>query len=119
MNKTDLLNFSKITAGVFANFRAIATEPLLDMWFDMATEDGITIEQWTSAARFILKSRKFTSQPTYADFHEFIFGPVLFFRIAISCFSESPEMRAASGVATASGTPADFASIKALSESLL
>jgi len=57
-----------------ANFRAAATEPLLDMWFDMAKEDGITIDQWTAAARQILRARKFTSQPTYADFHEAIHG---------------------------------------------
>ena len=57
-----------------ANFGIVASEPLFDMWFDMATQDGITIEQWTTAARLIMRTRKFTSQPTYADFHEIIYG---------------------------------------------
>ncbi len=74
MQNKDAPEFAKITTAVMANFRSAATEPLLEMWFDMAKEDGITIEQWTASARKILRSRKYTSQPTYADFYEAAWG---------------------------------------------
>ncbi len=74
MQNKDLTQFAKTTAAVMANFKSIATEPLLDMWFDMAADDNVTIEQWTNAARTIMRTRKYTSQPTYADFYEIIYG---------------------------------------------
>ena len=74
MKNKDVIEFAKVTTAVMANFKAVATEPLLDMWFDMAFEDKITIEQWKDAARKIIRGRKYTSQPTYADFHETVFG---------------------------------------------
>ena len=74
MKQSDLLNFAKSTTAVLANFGAIATEPLLNLWFEAAREDKIAIEQWESAAKKIIRGRKYTSQPTYADFYETIFG---------------------------------------------
>ena len=74
MKSEDIPEFAKITAGLMANFGAIVTEMVLDMWFDMATADGITIEQWKQAAMKIIRDRKYTSQPTYADFYEIVMG---------------------------------------------
>lgn len=74
MKQNDLVNFAKSTAAVLANFGAIATEPLLNLWFEAAKEDKIPIEQWESAAKKIIRERKYTNQPTYADFYETVFG---------------------------------------------
>lgn len=74
MNKNDLKRFTKCTIGTLANSNAIATDSLLDLWFEAAKDDGITIEQWEAAAKKIIRGRKYTSQPTYADFYETIFG---------------------------------------------
>lgn len=74
MKQADSVKFAQITTAVLANFGAIATEPILGLWFNAAKEDEFTVDQWESAAKKIIRSRKFTSQPTYADFFEAING---------------------------------------------
>ena len=74
MKRNESGRFAKSTAAVLANFGSVATEPLLTLWFDVATDDNISIDQWEAAAKCIIRQRKYTSQPTYADFLEIIKG---------------------------------------------
>ena len=74
MKPGETIRFAKSTTAVLANFGTIATEPLLNLWFETAKEDDLTIEQWEAAAKKIIRGRKYTSQPTYADFLENVMG---------------------------------------------
>jgi hypothetical protein len=74
MNKSDLLEFTKIIRGLGVNFGAPVSKELYALWFDAFSADGITIDQIRGAARQILRTRKYSSMPTYAEFIEHIEG---------------------------------------------
>lgn len=74
MNKTDLMEFTIIIRGLGANFGAPVSKELYALWFDAFTADGITLDQIRGAARKILRTRKYSSMPPYAEFIEHIEG---------------------------------------------
>lgn len=76
MNKSDLMEFTKIIRGLGANFGTPISKELYALWFDAFTADGITINQIRDAARKILRTRKYSSMPPYAEFIEHIEGTV-------------------------------------------
>jgi len=74
MSKNDLMEFSKIIRALAANFGASVSKELYSLWFDAFTADGITMTQIRDAAGRILRTRKYSSMPTYAEFLDHIIG---------------------------------------------
>lgn len=72
MEENNIIEFSKIMAGLAENFSSELTENGLSMRFEALKEYSIT--QIRQSAMVILKTRKFTTMPTVADFIEAIEG---------------------------------------------
>ena len=73
MNK---LEFTKIIAGIAANFGVKIPEGLIELWCGLFNEDNISLGQVRYAAGKILRSKKdgYGRMPTYAEFIEIIHG---------------------------------------------
>ena len=74
MNKTERLELSKILYGLASNFGDSLNEFGLELWVNAFTEDGITLPQIRKAAAQIIRTRKISKMPTYAEFIENIHG---------------------------------------------
>jgi len=66
--------FAEIMSGLAANFGDTLNPALLKMWEKLFSQDKITIEQIQAAAVKILRTRKYKSMPTYAEFLDAING---------------------------------------------
>jgi len=72
----DKKKFCEIIFCVADNFSAKVTDRTLKFWWEMFQEDSVTINQIAQAAKQIIRTRKYTNMPTYADFIEHIKGKV-------------------------------------------
>ena len=67
-------NMVKTLLGLAGNFGDTFDAYTLDMWRKMFKRDGISLEQIDAAAIKIMRSRKISKMPTYAEFLEYIQG---------------------------------------------
>lgn len=72
MNSEDKIRFAEIMAGVAENFNATLSKPGLSLRFEALRE--YSIQAVEKAAHAILRSRKYTSMPTVAEFLEYLGG---------------------------------------------
>ncbi len=72
----DETKFGNIMIGLAENFGADLTKQFIDLWYDMLTEDGYSLEQIQIGARKIVRERKYKGMPTYAEFVKAIAGKV-------------------------------------------
>ena len=59
---------------VAGSFGAKMDAPTIAYWADLFKEDGISIDQIKAAAKDIIRTRKYKTMPTYAEFIEFCSG---------------------------------------------
>lgn len=74
LDNSDIKEFTKIICGIALNFGKEPPGPLYDIWFDLFSADNISIDQIRHAARQIIRTRKYNTMPTYADFIDVIEG---------------------------------------------
>lgn len=67
-------DMAKTLLGLAGNFGDTFDAYTLDMWRKMFKRDGISLEQIDAAAIKIMRSRKISKMPTYAEFLEYIHG---------------------------------------------
>lgn len=68
---------SKVLLALAGNFGDTINTYTMKLWEMMFEQDGITIDQVQEASVKIVKSRKISKMPTYAEFLEFIQGTSL------------------------------------------
>jgi len=66
--------YTEIMTVVAGSFGAEMDAATISFWAQLFKEDGITINQIKAAAKDIIRTRKFKSMPTYAEFIEFCSG---------------------------------------------
>ena len=74
MENKDKERFATIMIVLAENFSSELSDKSLEMFFNLAKNDDISINQWEESAHHLLRTRKYTKMPTYADFYETIKG---------------------------------------------
>ena len=70
----DKKRFAVIIAGLSANFGGGATDVLVDLWWNMFAKDGVSGDQFATAAEDVIRTREYKSMPTYAEIIKSIHG---------------------------------------------
>jgi len=76
MDQNERFELGKILYGLASNFGDSLSEYGIEIWINAFTQDGITIPQIRKAAAKLLRTRKISKMPTYAEFVEQIQGDV-------------------------------------------
>ncbi len=74
MNKSERQELANIVFGLASNFGDNLNQAGLELWATMFEQDGVSIDQIRQAAGQILRKRKISKMPTYAEFIEYIHG---------------------------------------------
>lgn len=74
MNKQQTAELSEILYGLAGNFGDQIDKPTVKMWIKAFDADGVTLEQIRKAAGQILRTRRISKMPTYAEFIGQIYG---------------------------------------------
>lgn len=74
MNEDEKNQLASILFGLAGNFGDTVDKYTINIWCKAFRDDGVSIDQIRKAAGQILRKRKISKMPTYAEFIEYIHG---------------------------------------------